>query len=51
MLFLIKLGIVGNPYEEFSVLGAIVGSYLFGIGIVLAGDAPQERGIVQVKDS
>ena len=25
------------PYEEFSVLGAIVGSYLFGIGIVLAG--------------
>ena len=37
VLFLIKLGIVGNPYEEFSVLGAIVGSYLFGIGIVLAG--------------
>ena len=25
------------PYEEFSVLGAIVGSYLFGIGIILAG--------------
>ena len=37
VLSLIKLGIVGNPYEEFSVLGAIVGSYLFGIGIVLAG--------------
>ena len=37
VLSLIKLGIIGNPYEEFSVLGAIVGSYLFGIGIVLAG--------------
>ena len=37
VLFLIKLGIIGNPYEDFSVLGAIVGSYLFGIGIVLAG--------------
>ena len=37
MLSLIKVGIIGNPYEEFSVLGAIVGSYLFGIGIVLAG--------------
>ena len=37
VLSLIKLGIVGNPYEDFSVLGAIVGSYLFGIGIVLAG--------------
>ena len=51
VLSLIKLGIIGNPYEEFSVLGAIVGSYLFGIGIVLAGDVPQERGIVQVKGS
>ena len=37
VLSLIQLGIIGNPYEEFSVLGAIVGSYLFGIGIVLAG--------------
>lgn len=51
VLSLIKLGIIGNPYEEFSVLGAIVGSYLFGIGIVLAGDVPQERGIVPVKVS
>ncbi len=25
-----------------------MGSYLFGIGIVLAGDVPQERGIVPV---
>lgn len=34
---LIQLGLVANPYEDYSVLGAIVGSYLFGIGIVLAG--------------
>ena len=34
---LIKLGIVANPYEDYSVVGAIFGSYLFGIGIVLAG--------------
>ncbi|MBM7636531.1 YeeE/YedE family protein [Streptococcus saliviloxodontae] len=32
-----KLGYLANPYEDYSVLGAIVGSYLFGIGIVLAG--------------
>lgn len=37
VLSLIKLGIVSSPYEDYSVLGAIIGSYLFGIGIVLAG--------------
>lgn len=37
VISLIQLGIVANPYEYYSVLGAIIGSYLFGIGIVLAG--------------
>lgn len=37
VLTLVKFGIVSNPYEDFSVLGALVGSFLFGIGIVLAG--------------
>ncbi|MBM7643548.1 YeeE/YedE family protein [Streptococcus loxodontisalivarius] len=32
-----KLGYISNPYEEYSVLGTLLGSYLFGIGIVLAG--------------
>ncbi|EHE93631.1 putative transport system permease protein, partial [Streptococcus thermophilus CNCM I-1630] len=42
VLSLIKLGIIGNPYEDFPrVKEHIVGSYLFGIGIVLAGDVPQ----------
>lgn len=37
VISLVKLGVIASPYESFSVLGAIVGSYLFGIGIVLAG--------------
>ncbi|MCS4488817.1 YeeE/YedE family protein [Streptococcus sciuri] len=37
VLSLVQLGVVSNPYEDYSVLGAIVGSYIFGIGIVLAG--------------
>lgn len=36
VLFLIDLGYVSSPYKEYSLLGAILGSYLFGIGIVLA---------------
>ena len=51
VLFLIKLGIIGNPYEDFSVLGAIVGSYLFGIELFSQGDVPRERGIVLEKGS
>lgn len=37
VLGLIHFGIVSNPYEDYSVLGTIIGSYVFGIGIVLAG--------------
>lgn len=37
VISLIQLGIVSNPYENYSILGAVLGSYIFGIGIVLAG--------------
>ncbi|MGT2949012.1 YeeE/YedE family protein [Streptococcus devriesei] len=37
VISLIQLGLVSNPYEDYSLLGAVLGSYIFGIGIVLAG--------------
>lgn len=36
VLSLIQLGYVSNPYKEFSVLGTVVGSFIFGVGIILA---------------
>ncbi|MCW9710821.1 YeeE/YedE family protein [Avibacterium sp. 21-586] len=35
-LILVQLGYISSPYEEFSLVGTTFGSYLFGIGIVLA---------------
>lgn len=36
VLTLIQLGYVSSPYKDFSVFGVIIGSFIFGIGIVLA---------------
>lgn len=37
VLGLVQFGIISNPYEDYSILGTIIGSYVFGIGIVLSG--------------
>ncbi len=37
VLWLIQQGVVSLPYKDYSVLGVIVGSFLFGIGIIFAG--------------
>lgn len=37
VLSLIESGYIASPYKDFSVLGAMLGSYVFGIGIILAG--------------
>ncbi|URL01987.1 YeeE/YedE family protein [Avibacterium sp. 20-126] len=36
VLTLVELGYISSPYEDFSLVGTVFGSYLFGIGIVLA---------------
>lgn len=36
VLALIELGYVSSPYKDFSLLGVIVGSFIFGMGIILA---------------
>ena len=51
VLSLIQLGIIGNPYEEFSVLGAMWVPIYLVLELFSLGDVPQERGIVPVKVS
>lgn len=36
VLSLVELGYVSSPYKDYSLLGAVLGSFLFGIGIILA---------------
>lgn len=36
VLGLIELGYISSPYKDFSLLAVIVGSFIFGIGIILA---------------
>lgn len=36
VLTLMELGVVSSPYKNFSLLGVFIGSFVFGIGIVLA---------------
>lgn len=36
VLSLIELGYVSSPYKDFSLFGVVLGSFLFGIGIILA---------------
>lgn len=37
VLALIQLGIVSNPYEDYSLVATVIGSFVFGIGIIMAG--------------
>ena len=37
LLILTSLGIIEVPTHTFPVLGTIIGSFIFGVGIVLAG--------------
>jgi uncharacterized membrane protein YedE/YeeE len=36
VLALMELGFVSSPYKDFSLVGTVLGSFVFGIGIVLA---------------
>lgn len=36
VLSLMELGYVSNPYEDFSVVATVIGSFIFGLGIILA---------------
>lgn len=36
VLSLIEWGYIASPYKDFSLLGVVLGSFIFGIGIVLA---------------
>lgn len=47
LAILTSLHILEIPYDAYSVIGTIVGSFLFGVGIVLAVDVQQERGTVR----
>ena len=51
LLILTSFGAIKVPTHTFPVVGTIIGSFIFGIGMYSRVDVPLERGIVLVKDS